>query len=114
MGRTIYTPKTQERAVYVGRFRGYRMLAFGKMQILDYEAEIEVYQMHLRPALWCAKDLSGRFDGAFVSPRSEDTQRLVHEAFVTCITPWQKYELEPFGKKVKLGPRLVEKPAKSA
>ena len=82
MGRTIYTPKNEERAVYVGRFRGYRMLAFDKMQILDYEAEIEVYQLHQRPALWAAKDLAGRFrSSAFVSPRAEDIlSALVHEA----------------------------------
>ena len=99
--------------MYVGRFSGFRMLAFGKMQILDYEAEIEVYQVHHTPPLWMAKDLAGRFDGGYISHRAEDTMRLVAEAFTTCVTPWEKYEVEPFGKKVKLGPRLVEKPAKT-
>jgi hypothetical protein len=100
--------------VYVGRFRGYRTVAFGKVQILDYTAEIEVYQARQDPPAWMARETTPGSVGGYFSPRAEDTMRLVREAFVTCVEPWQRYEIEAFGKKVKLGPRLVEKPAKTA
>jgi hypothetical protein len=111
----VYGPQAlPDRMMYLGRFRGYRMKAFGREQILDYEAEILVYQARHNPPLWVARDRAGKMDPAFQSFRAEDTLRLVAEGFTTCVAKWETYEDAGLLGVVKLGPKLVPKPAKSA
>jgi hypothetical protein len=100
--------------MYVGTFRGLRMMAFGREQILDYQAVITVFQVQSNPAVWIARDERGKMDPAFHSFRAEDTMRLVEEGFTTCLEKWKTFESGGLKGPVKLGPQLVEKRAKRA
>jgi hypothetical protein len=106
-----YSAFAPDRTIYTARFSGYRMHAFGKDQILDYTADIEVYKAQLNPPLWVARERRGHLDPAFQSFTAEDTMRLVTEGFVTQLEPWQTFTQETFGRISKLGPKLME-PAK--
>lgn len=114
MARNFDGPPRPDKTLFVGKFRGYRMLAFGVEQILDYEAEIEVYQARSNPPLWVARDARGKMDPAFQSFRAEDTMRLVSEGFTTCLEKWQSYETGGLRGTRKLGPQLVPKRATKA
>jgi hypothetical protein len=105
--RMLKTPFRPDRTLYVATFTGYRMHAFGRDQILDYTAEIHVYQTQTNPPVWVAEERQSRIK-PFESHRAEDTMRLVAEGFTTCLEPWQTFEIEPLGRVVKLGPKLVK------
>jgi hypothetical protein len=110
MAHKVYGQSVPDRHVYRGRFRGYRMLAFGRAQILDYEAEITVKQATWNPQWWIAVDGRGKVDPAFSAPRAEDTMRLVAAGFTTCLQNWETFEVGGLKGARKLGPQLV--PAK--
>lgn len=84
------------------------MRAWGKDQILDYTADIEVYMDRLDPPRWVARERRGHVNQAFESMRAEDTMRLVMEGFVTQLKPWEAFTHEAFGRIAKLGPKLVK------
>jgi hypothetical protein len=109
MARKTYAPAPRDRHVYIGRFEGYRMLAFGRVQILDYAAEIQVYQAQHYPPVWCAMDQHGKVNPAFNSHRAEDTMRLVEESFTTCLARWETFEYSGLEGLKKLGPQLVDR-----
>lgn len=85
MRRTPYAPQPPDRRFFVGKFTGYRMLAFGKEQVLDYTAEMEVRQIYHHPPLWAASDRARKWIGTYVSPTADDTMRMVEQAFTTCL-----------------------------
>jgi hypothetical protein len=104
-----------DRTVYLARFAGYRMLAFGRMQTLDYGAEIQVFQRWPNPPLWMARDCARRYlvPGS-ESARAEDCMRMVEATFVRQLTAWDTYTHNLFTDKIeKLGPKLVPAPVKT-
>jgi hypothetical protein len=114
MSSKRFNTHVPDRTMYIGEFTGYRMVAFGREQILDYTAEIRVYQAQVSPPVWVAVDHMGKMDPAFTSFRAEDTMRLVQEGFTQCVRAWESFQTGGLQGTVKLGPQLVPKRSKSA
>lgn len=67
------------------------MFAFGREQILDYTAEIDVTNVQLDPPVWMARFRGGDFEPFFNHSTPEDVMRAVAEVFITQVTPWQAF-----------------------
>lgn len=112
MAHKIYRPPEIDRTMYIGRFRGLRMIAFGKQQILDYDVEVNVFQHTLHPVRWVARDEHNKFHPCCESGSAEETMRLVKEMFIEQRDKWQTFELRGLAGMKKLGPQLVTRPAR--
>lgn len=98
----------RDHTVYIAKFTGFWMTAFGKVQRLVYEAEIQVFQSQLFPPQWQATDQYGKTDPHWVRSTAEDAMRMVEDSFDTQLEPWATFERDMFGGAKKLGPQLVK------
>jgi hypothetical protein len=114
MSTKRYNLKPRDNTVYIGKFTGYWMAAFGTKQLLDYTAEIQVFQSQLYPPQWTALDATGKGSPDWVQSTATDVMRAVEQCFDTQLEKWQTFERDLFGGAKKLGPQLVKKIERTA
>lgn len=80
--------KNRDQTTYRGRFSGLRLHAFGTAQILDYKADIEIYQARAQPELWRARPSFSRGPHKWETDSAAALMELIAGDFECCIQPW--------------------------
>lgn len=98
----------RDRTTYKATLSGYRIFAFDRVQTLDVQLQIEIYQASAWPCVWCARPqiVQGHADWSGNSP--EVVQQLVEQSFDKRLTPWKAWHNGPFGTTAPKGPQLVQ------
>lgn len=97
----------KDKTVYVGKFRGLRVVAFGRSQTLAVDMEIQVYQEKASPALWRSRNAVEPGTLAWSGGTPESVMDQIAAAFERCVDKWQPWHVGPFGIAEKKGPQSV-------
>lgn len=80
------------------KFRGYRVQAWGKRQVLDAEIEIWIRREGANPNVWCARAYPGDHAPAAIAATAEECMAAVELQFVTQLMPWIEYRWQGLGQ----------------
>jgi hypothetical protein len=83
--------KHRNPVVYQARFANLRLHAFGIEQVLEWAADIEIYQARVTPELWRARPMFSHRHHKWESASAEDLMDLIAADFERCIRDFQPY-----------------------
>jgi hypothetical protein len=92
-----YTPY-KDASEWFGSFSGYRVLAWGKHQVLNAQIEVAVRMEFANPAVWVARAYPGTHGAIASSPTAEDCMRRVETLFVEQLAPWVEFRWQGLGR----------------
>lgn len=106
--RAYKTSLLWDRTVWIGRFTGYRLLAWGKEQVLDAQIEIQVHQVTTNPAVWHARAYPGAAADCASGSTAEACMAAAAELFTQCLVPWAAFTPTIHGTVEHKRPQLVK------
>lgn len=99
-----------DRTLWIGKFRGFRALVFGREQVLDSTIEVRVQQEGINPPAWTARAYPGANQPICTGLTPEICMETVAAQFVTVVDAWQAYSSETLFGRQKLTPGIVADP----
>jgi hypothetical protein len=110
----IWQQQQRDVTIWIGQFTGYRVLAFGKEQVLYAPIEIQVRQVSVSPPVWTAKAFPGADEECASGVTAEDCMADVAALFTQCLVPWRAFVPTAYGRFEQVQPTLVPPPEKKA
>jgi hypothetical protein len=93
--------------IWRATFRGLRVFAFGREQILDGTHDIEIAQVALNPSVWMARFMGGDFEPFFREATAEAVMIRVDDCLIEKLTPWTCFMRQGLMPERKLTPHVV-------
>lgn len=95
--------------IWTAKFSGYRVLAWGREQVLQGTVAFRIRQEFGYQRMWVARALPGDNPPVWVSDSPEDCMRRVESMFTTRVEDWQAWSGHALFGTRKLGPQLVSR-----
>lgn len=107
MKRNITMSTLFDQTLWIGRLKGYRVMAFGREQVLNATIEIHIRQEWINPIVWSARAYPGSSEPCAMAATAEECQAKVEALFVELVDPWAAFTAPGLFGRRKITPQLV-------